>query len=151
MKFWYGSRSESGSSDPYLWLMDPDPDPAIFVSDLQNFSKNLFIFPSFFLITFWRYIYIIFQRLKFINKSHNSRNQCFLTICAWWYKDPDPSGSATLVLLICFKFFSLSSRSSSSAVARSPAPCWTRSTGFFSWRSLTGGPPAMPSSYSGHH
>ncbi len=33
---WHGS----GSSDPYLWLTDPDsdlaPDPAIFVSDFQN-------------------------------------------------------------------------------------------------------------------
>jgi hypothetical protein len=34
MQFWYGS----GSADPYLWLMDPDPDPAIFVSDLQLFA-----------------------------------------------------------------------------------------------------------------
>ncbi len=36
MKFWYGS----GSEDPNLGLMDPDPvadpDPAIFVSDLQD-------------------------------------------------------------------------------------------------------------------
>ncbi len=45
MKFWYRSISWSGSSYPYLWLMVPDPDPAIFISDLQ-----------------WRYIYIIFQR-----------------------------------------------------------------------------------------
>jgi hypothetical protein len=30
--FWYGS----GSADPYLWLTEPDPDPAIFVSDLQD-------------------------------------------------------------------------------------------------------------------
>ncbi len=32
MKFWH--RSRSGSSYPYLWLMVPDPDPAIFISDL---------------------------------------------------------------------------------------------------------------------
>ncbi len=42
MKFWYGS----GSADPYLWLMDPDPfadsDPAIFVSDLQDVKKLFF-------------------------------------------------------------------------------------------------------------
>jgi hypothetical protein len=31
----------------------------------------------YFLITFLRYIYIIFQRLKVIKKSQNSRNQCF--------------------------------------------------------------------------
>jgi hypothetical protein len=38
MKFWCGS----GSSDPYLCLMDPDadPDPAIFVSDLQDINKK---------------------------------------------------------------------------------------------------------------
>jgi hypothetical protein len=36
MTFWYGS----GSPDPYLWLMDPDP--AIFVIDLQDVNKNLF-------------------------------------------------------------------------------------------------------------
>ncbi len=35
--FWYGF----GSSDPYLWLMDqnPAPDPALFVSDLQDANK----------------------------------------------------------------------------------------------------------------
>jgi hypothetical protein len=44
-------------SDP---VPDADPDPAIFVSDLQTFNKNLFLL--FLLITFWRYIYIIFQR-----------------------------------------------------------------------------------------
>ncbi len=39
-----------------LWLMDPDPDPAIFVSDLQDVNKKYFFPPI-----FW-YIYIIFQR-----------------------------------------------------------------------------------------
>ncbi len=29
------------------------------------------------LINFWRHIYIIFQREKFMNKSQNRRNQCF--------------------------------------------------------------------------
>jgi hypothetical protein len=46
MKLWCGSGCESGSADPYLWLMDPDsdadPDPAIFVSDLQDVNKKLF-------------------------------------------------------------------------------------------------------------
>ncbi len=48
MTFWYGS------ADPGLWPMDPDPalDPATFVLDLQD--------ASFLLITFGRYIYIIF-------------------------------------------------------------------------------------------
>ncbi len=40
---WYGS----GSADPCLSLMDPDPDPAIFVTDLQDANKKLF-FSKFF-------------------------------------------------------------------------------------------------------
>jgi hypothetical protein len=38
--YWYGSGS--GSVDLCLRLMDPDHDPAIFVSDLQDTVKNLF-------------------------------------------------------------------------------------------------------------
>ncbi len=42
--FWYGSGCGSGSSDPYLWLTDPDADPALdpalFVSDLQDANKK---------------------------------------------------------------------------------------------------------------
>jgi hypothetical protein len=43
--------------------MDPDPapDPAIFVLDLQDANKHYF-FQVFLLITFERYIYIIFLR-----------------------------------------------------------------------------------------
>ncbi len=41
MTFWGGSGSRSGSADPCLWLMDPDPDPAIFVIDLPKMpTKN---------------------------------------------------------------------------------------------------------------
>jgi hypothetical protein len=63
---------------------DSDPDPAIFVIDLQDASKKL-IFNTiefFLLITlsyFYlsSYIYIIFQRQK-VKKSHkNGRNQGF--------------------------------------------------------------------------
>jgi hypothetical protein len=34
------------SADPYLWLIDPDadPDPAIFVSNLQDVNKRVFFF-----------------------------------------------------------------------------------------------------------
>jgi hypothetical protein len=41
----------SGSADPCLWLIDPDPDPnpAIFVIDLQDDNKKL-LFPSFFFL-----------------------------------------------------------------------------------------------------
>ncbi len=36
MTFWCGS----GSADPCLWLMDPDPDPAIFVIDLKRHQQK---------------------------------------------------------------------------------------------------------------
>ncbi len=59
MTFWSGS----GSTDPCLWLMIVDPDPAFFVIDLQDANKKqFFVYTFFLLITFWRYIYIIFQR-----------------------------------------------------------------------------------------
>ncbi len=48
-----------------------DPDPRINTSD-QRVRIKFFL-----LISFWRYIYILFQRLKVIKKSQNSRNQCF--------------------------------------------------------------------------
>ncbi len=56
MTFWCGSGS--GSADPCLWLMDPDP----FVIDIQDANKKLIFILFFLLITFWRYIYIFFQR-----------------------------------------------------------------------------------------
>jgi hypothetical protein len=53
MKFWYESECGSGSADPYLCLMDlgpnSDPDPAIFVSDLQDINKKLLFFTYYFL------------------------------------------------------------------------------------------------------
>ena len=54
--FSYGS----GSANPCLWPMDPDP--AIFVLDLQDANKKLFLYSEFFANYFWRYIYIIFLR-----------------------------------------------------------------------------------------
>jgi hypothetical protein len=59
-----------------VWGVDPDPDPAIFVIDLQGANKKL-IKKVYLLITFSRYIYIIFQRQKVQKKSQNSRNQGF--------------------------------------------------------------------------
>jgi hypothetical protein len=47
--FWGGSGS--GSADPCLWLMDPDPDPYIFV-DLQDASKKPIFWHSFFCLIF---------------------------------------------------------------------------------------------------
>ncbi len=52
-----------------------DPDPAmLFVIQLQDANKYYF----FLLITFWRYIYIIFQKQEVTKKSQNSRNQAAL-------------------------------------------------------------------------
>ncbi len=39
-----------------------DPDPAIFVIDLQDANQKLTLKNKFLLITFRRYIYIIFRR-----------------------------------------------------------------------------------------
>jgi hypothetical protein len=46
--------------DPWHFGVDPDPDPAIFVFDLQDANKKLI--KKILISTFWRYIYIIFQR-----------------------------------------------------------------------------------------
>ncbi len=35
--YWYGS----GSSDPYLWLTDPPPDPILYASELQDVNKKM--------------------------------------------------------------------------------------------------------------
>ncbi len=45
--FWYGSGCGSGSSDPYLWRTDPDP--ALFVSDLQDANKKQYFYAFTFL------------------------------------------------------------------------------------------------------
>ncbi len=56
--FWYGS-------DPYLRLTDPDP--AIFISDLQDANKKYY---TFFLINFWIYTSFV-QRLKAVLRIHD--------------------------------------------------------------------------------
>ncbi len=57
MTFWGGFGS--GSADPCLWLMDPDPDRH-WPSSCQQ--RTNFLTQFFLLISFWSYIYIIFQR-----------------------------------------------------------------------------------------
>ncbi len=46
----------------YLWLtdLDPAPDPALFISDLQDVNEMSRV--VFMLSPFWRYIYILLQR-----------------------------------------------------------------------------------------
>ncbi len=70
MPFWGGS----GSADPCLWIMDPDP--AIFVIDLQDASKLIFntIFSaSYFLMVHLHH----FSKIKSQKESQNRRNQGF--------------------------------------------------------------------------
>jgi hypothetical protein len=43
--------------------MDPDPVPAVFVSEIQDINRNNF-FGLLFLLTFQRYIYNIFFKIK---------------------------------------------------------------------------------------
>ncbi len=69
----------SGSSGPCFWLMDPDsdPDPAIFVIDLQDASKKL-IFNT----TFSAYYFLMvhlhhLSKIKSQKESQNRRNQGF--------------------------------------------------------------------------
>jgi hypothetical protein len=79
MTFWY----ESGSADPYLWLMDPDPDlapdpdPAIFVSDLQDASKKL-IFNTIFSACYFLKVHLhYFSKIKSQKESQDGRIQGF--------------------------------------------------------------------------
>jgi hypothetical protein len=44
--------------------MDPDPDPSIFITDIQDAKKNYFLKKVFLYITFLRYLYIIFKDKK---------------------------------------------------------------------------------------
>ncbi len=83
MKFWYGSGS--GSADPYLWPMDPiaNPDPAIFVSDLQDVNKNDF-FPKFLCLFPFEGTFTSFFTIKSIQKSQTVGIDVFLTIFACW-------------------------------------------------------------------
>jgi hypothetical protein len=68
----YQSRG-SVFADPCLWLMDPDPDTAIFAIDLQ---KQIICQNTFLLITFWRHIYIIFKDKK-SKRSHKTVGYCW--------------------------------------------------------------------------
>jgi hypothetical protein len=79
MSLWCGSGSKSGSADPCLRLMDPDPDadpnPAIFVIDLEDANKNKFFLKQFFCILLFEGTFISFIKNK--KKLQNSRNQGF--------------------------------------------------------------------------
>ncbi len=73
MTFWGGSGS--GSSDPCFWLMDPDP--AIFVRDLQDSSKNLIFYTIFSAYYFLKAHLHNFSKIKSQKESQNRRTQGF--------------------------------------------------------------------------
>ncbi len=54
--YWYGSGS--GSEDPYNWVTDPDPDPALLISGCQDVNNKICLKEVFLLFKFLRYIYI---------------------------------------------------------------------------------------------
>ncbi len=95
MTFWGGSGSGSGTADLCLWLMDQDsdsdpdsdPDPGSGSCYLRHWpsrcqQKTNFLTQFFLLLTFWSYIYIIFQRWK-VKASHKIVGiKVFLTIFA---------------------------------------------------------------------
>ncbi len=74
MQFWCGS----GSADLYFCLMDPDPDadpnPAIFVSDLQGVNKK------FFCLLLFDGTFTSFSKIKAAGIN------VFLIIFAWWWR-----------------------------------------------------------------
>ncbi len=78
MTFWYGS----GSADPCLWQVDPYPDSAIFVIDLQDANKKLF-FSSFYAYFFLKIHLNHFSKIK-SKKRELKVLLNILTIFAWW-------------------------------------------------------------------
>ena len=90
--FWYGSGSAdpylwpvfrihdiwfgSGSADPCLWLMDPDPNPAIFVIDLQDTNKKLIwkkSFPAYYSLRVHLHHFSKIKSPKEVTKQQESR------------------------------------------------------------------------------
>jgi hypothetical protein len=67
--------SGSGSSDPCFWLMDPDP--AIFVIDLQHASKRIIFNTIFSAYYFFKVHLHHFSKIKGQKESQNIRNQGF--------------------------------------------------------------------------
>jgi hypothetical protein len=57
--------------------MDPDPDPAIFVIDLQDANKKLIFVKNFSAYYFLKVQLHPFSKIKSKKESQNSRNQGF--------------------------------------------------------------------------
>ncbi len=94
---WHFRTYRSGSLDLYHWLTVPDPDPALFVSGLQNANRKFYF--KFFLYFFAYYCWVrvhlhhswfFLHRWKAINKSKTVEIKgCLLTVFVWWWKDSD--------------------------------------------------------------
>ncbi len=86
MTFWRGSGS--GSADPCLWLLDPDP--SLFIIDIQEANKKINL-KKFVCILLFEGTFTSFFKNK---KSKTSRKtveiKVFFTIFAQWQKDPEP-------------------------------------------------------------
>jgi hypothetical protein len=91
--------------------MDPDPDPAIFVNDLQDASKKL-IFNTIFSAYYFLKVHLHhFSKIKSQKESQNRRNQVFLLFLhddrrirsrireAQKHVDPDPDSEHWFVEL----------------------------------------------------
>jgi hypothetical protein len=80
MTFWY--ESGSGSADPFLCLMEPDPhpDPAIFVIDLQDANKKLIKKKFICLLLFERTFASFFEDKKSKRSHETVRIKVFLII-----------------------------------------------------------------------
>ncbi len=91
MTFWCGS--DSGSQDPYLWKMDPDPtpDPTPFFID---FRMHIFHISYFFLITCPQAHHLQSRKsnflLKFCVKIYFEAIISVRSAHLWEKKDPDP-------------------------------------------------------------
>jgi hypothetical protein len=79
MIFWCGS----GSADPCLRLMDPDPDLPLFVIDLQEANKKQFFLNKFFCLLLFKGTFTSFFNNKKSKRSNKSGGiKVFLTIFA---------------------------------------------------------------------
>jgi len=63
----------------------------------QDVNKNFFFVKVVFLLTFWRFMYIIFKDQK-SKRNHKAVGiKVFLTIFAWWKMDPGPDPNLWLM------------------------------------------------------
>ncbi len=122
MTFWCGS----GSADPCLGLMDPDPDSdpdadpdtSFFIIGLQDANKKLICFLKVFLhITFlrYRYFYIIFQKDKKSKRTVNIKIFCLMIEGFGSGSIPLTNGPGSATLASHLRIFTLPSKYQPSA------------------------------------